>query len=202
MDSRSASLHDRFQHLHAVISSDRFLRMEGIGNEVPFFICPYSPHEENEMRQTQNQLIKKLKNENHLEVLSINLYDLCLRMLKKRDLWDRLLAMEEELSKDEMLEILTGVLDVKSNLVPEIVTLIKQNDPDVLFVSGMGEVYPYIRTHSLLDNLQSVAKSFPSVFFFPGTYTFSIDRGSYLKLFDKLNSYSYYRAFNIFHYEI
>jgi len=28
------------QHVLAVLSSDRFLRMEGLGNEVPFFIWP------------------------------------------------------------------------------------------------------------------------------------------------------------------
>ncbi len=33
----------RFQHLFTVVSSERFLKMQGLGNEVPFFICPYPP---------------------------------------------------------------------------------------------------------------------------------------------------------------
>ena len=31
------------QHLFEVISGQRFLRMEGLGNEVPFFIYPFEP---------------------------------------------------------------------------------------------------------------------------------------------------------------
>ena len=29
-----------YEHLLAIISSDKFLRMQGLGNEIPFFICP------------------------------------------------------------------------------------------------------------------------------------------------------------------
>jgi hypothetical protein len=32
----------RFEHLLGVISSKRFLDKQGLGKEVPFFICDYS----------------------------------------------------------------------------------------------------------------------------------------------------------------
>ena len=38
-------MQERFQHLLAVISGQRFLRKQGLGNEVPFFICPFKPQE-------------------------------------------------------------------------------------------------------------------------------------------------------------
>jgi hypothetical protein len=39
-------MQDRFQHLFAVISGQRFLNKQGLGNEVPFFICPFKPEME------------------------------------------------------------------------------------------------------------------------------------------------------------
>lgn len=49
----------------------------------------------------------------------------------------------------------------------------------MIFPSGVGEVYPYIRSH----NLQSTAKDKPTVLFFPGSYTHSMATGGSLDLF-------------------
>lgn len=35
------TLPEQEEHLFAVLSGRRFLQMEGLGNEVPFFIYPY-----------------------------------------------------------------------------------------------------------------------------------------------------------------
>ncbi len=37
------ALPEQEEHLFAVLSGQRFLRMEGLSNEVPFFIYPYPP---------------------------------------------------------------------------------------------------------------------------------------------------------------
>ena len=73
---------------------------------------------------------------------------------------------------------------------------------DVMFISGVGEVFPYIRSHNVLNNLQSTAKEKPTVMFFPGAYIHSLEGGASLDLFGKLQDDKYYRAFNIYHYEI
>jgi hypothetical protein len=197
----SGPIHDRYQHLLSVITSERFLKLQGIGNEVPFFICPYKPDEEQAMQRLQKQLREKAS-QLGLNILHINLYDLSVDLLKQRGLWEQILEMEPEISKTELFETLDGVLDCKSNLVPAIADQINQQMPDVLFISGIGEVYPYIRTHNLLENMQSTAKGFPSVFFFPGTYSFSVETGAYLDLFDRLHASKYYRAFDIYNYEV
>ena len=72
---------------------------------------------------------------------------------------------------------------------------------EVLFLSGVGEVFPYIRSHNVLNNLQSTAKEKPTVMFFPGAYTHSLESGASLDLFARLHDDKYYRAFNIFHCE-
>ena len=51
-------------------------------------------------------------------------------------------------------------------------------DFDVMFMTGVGEVFPYIRSHTVLNNLQSVAKEKPTVMFFPGGKRQSLEEGA------------------------
>lgn len=191
---------DRFQHLFAVISGQRFINKQGLGNEVPFFICPYKPEEAVEMERLQRQLINRL-GQAGVGVLDINLYDLSIEILRERDIWDQILEMEASVSKDQLKELLQGVLDPEAHLVPAIAAKLASIDFEVLFLSGVGEVFPYIRSHNVLNNLQSTAKEKPTVMFFPGAYTHSIESGASLDLFGRLHDDKYYRAFNIFHCE-
>ena len=193
-------LSDRFQHLYAVISGKRFLEKQGLGNEVPFFLCPFKPEEYVSMERLRRQLVNQLEN-NGVSVLEINLYDLSVEILKDRDVWNRILDIEESVSKEQFIELLQGVLDPEKHLIPAIAVKLKNKDFDVLFLSGVGEVFPYIRSHNVLNNLQSKAKKKPTVMFFPGSYTHSPESGASLNLFGWLHDDKYYRAFNIFHCE-
>lgn len=197
-DLSKKPIHERYQHLLAVISSQRFLKMQGLGNEVPFFICPFDPKEANEMAKLGNQLINQLKNQG-IRVLKINLYDLSIELLKQRGIWKQILETESTISKDELKELLQGVLDPEKHLIPAIARKMRQEPFDVLFISGVGEVFPYIRSHTVLNNLQSTVKDRPTVMFYPGEYTHSAEKGATLKLFGRLHDDNYYRAFNIYH---
>ena len=199
-DIAKRPLQERFQHLFDVISGDRFLKMQGLGNEVPFFICPFDPRDSVEMSRIQRQLVNRLEQKG-IRVLEINLYDLSIDLLKKRGIWDDLLTMERDVSKDQLKELLQGVLDPESHLIPEISARMAESAFDVMFISGVGEVFPYIRSHNVLNNLQSTAKEKPTVMFFPGAYTHSLETGASLDLFGRLHDDKYYRAFNIYHCE-
>jgi len=198
-------MHERFKHLQSVISGQRFLSKQGLGNEIPFFICPFSPQEAVSMERTRQGLINSLSSHG-IEVLDINLYDLAIELLKAREIWEQILAMEETVPKEQLKELLQGVLDPEAHVVPAIAQKIadKKADTgfDVLFISGIGEVFPYIRSHNVLNNLQSTAKDQPTVLFFPGEYTQSLESGASLDLFGKLQDDKYYRAFNIYDYEV
>lgn len=200
VDIAKRPLQERFQHLFDVISGDRFLKMQGLGNEVPFFICPFDPRDAVEMSRIQRQLVNRLEQKG-IRVLEINLYDLSIDLLKKRGIWDDLLTMERDVSKDQLKELLQGVLDPESHLIPEISARMAESAFDVMFISGVGEVFPYIRSHNVLNNLQSTAKEKPTVMFFPGAYTHSLETGASLDLFGRLHDDKYYRAFNIYHCE-
>jgi len=193
-------MQDRYQHLFSVVSGQRFLNKQGLGNEVPFFICPYRPEEAVEMERLQRQLVNRLE-QTGIRILSLNLYDLSVDILQERGIWDQVLETESTVSKEQFKELLQGVLDPENHLVPVIAQKIQSAEFDVLFLSGVGEVFPYIRSHNVLNNLQSTAKDQPTVMFFPGTYTHSLETGASLDLFGRLHDDKYYRAFNIFHYE-
>jgi hypothetical protein len=192
---------ERYDHLISAISSERFLKMQGLGNEVPFFICPFKPHEFNEMSKLYIQLYKTLENKG-VRVLRINLYDLTIEILQERGIWDRIRGTEGSTPKEELKELLQSVLDPETHLIPSIAKKMAEGEFDVMFITGVGEVFPYIRSHTVLNNLQSTAKDKPTVMFFPGEYKHSLEEGASLDLFGRLHDDKYYRAFNIYHYQI
>lgn len=193
-------LSERFDHLVSVISGERFLKMQGLNNEVPFFICPYKAEEALDMGRIVGNVKKQLSNDG-VHVLHINLYDLSIELLRSRDIFDSLIDSESTVSKDELKELLQGVLDPEAHLIPAISEKISDAEIDVLFLSGVGEVFPYLRSHNILNNLQSSAKDKPTVMFFPGSYSYSDEEGASLDLFGRLHDDKYYRAFNIYRYE-
>lgn len=207
-----APLAQRFEHLLAVLSSGRFLHMLGLNNDLPFYICEYPASEASDIERLQQQLTNRLQNLSvpalggrGVKVLEINLYDLCIELLQAREgnsdgasLWDDILRVESEVDKDQLLELLQNVLGIEDYLIPAIGQRLQQTEYDVLFLCGIGEVFPYIRSHNVLNNLQSTAKDKPTVLFFPGEYRHSLAQGASLELFGLLHDDKYYRAFNIF----
>jgi hypothetical protein len=89
------------------------------------------------------------------------------------------------------------MLDPERHIAPAIRSQISDGDFDILFLTGIGEVFPYIRSHNVLNNLQSIVKDKPMLMFFPGTYEQSDHLGSSLVLFGRLRDDQYYRARNI-----
>lgn len=152
------------------------------------------------MERLQRQLVNRL-GQTGVRILEVNLYDLSVELLKDREIWRQVIDLEQSVSKEQLKELLQGVLDPEAHLVPAIAAKLASTDFEVLFLSGVGEVFPYIRSHNVLNNLQSTAKEKPTVMFFPGSYTHSLESGASLDLFGRLHDDKYYRAFNIFHCE-
>lgn len=194
-----ADLAQQEEHLFAVLSGRRFLEMEGLSNEVPFFIYPYEPEDALEVAKSKKRIKNRLSNKG-IVVREVNLYDLSVEILKERGVWDRLLALEPEQDKEDFRELLQGLLDPQQHLAPAIRTKL-EGDFDIFFLTGIGEVFPYIRSHNVLNNLQSVVTGKPMLMFFPGRYEQSATLGSSLVLFGRLKDDQYYRAKNILEQE-
>lgn len=194
-------LHERADHLFKVISSHEFLNKIGLNNDIPFFICPFNSKDAPDMERLRKQLINNL-GQSGVQVLDIKLYDLALEILEQNGDLEWYISQEQTMSKDELKDELQGILDVEAVLTPAIAKRMQSSDFDVMFLSGVGEIFPYIRSHTVLNNLQSTAKDKPTVMFFPGAYTQSSESGASLDLFDLLRDDNYYRAFNIYSYEV
>jgi hypothetical protein len=198
---RASTRKERAEHLFKVVTSERFLTKQGLGNEVPFFICPYPAEEGLSMVEDRIDLITRVAHAG-VAVLDISLFDLSLSILEERGILEQVLEIERETDKGELRELFQSVLDPQANLIPKIGEAIEATPHDVIFLSGVGEVYPYIRSHNVLNNLQSTAKDKPTVMFFPGSYTHALATGASLDLFGCLHDDKYYRAFNILNYEV
>jgi hypothetical protein len=196
----SVDLAKQEEHLFAVLGSKRFLQMEGLGNEVPFFIYPYAPEDALAVAQVKKRIKNKLSQKG-INVREVNLYDLSVEILKERGVWKRVLAAEPDQDKDDFRELLQGMLDPQLHIAPAIRSKIDDGEFDIFFLTGIGEVFPYIRSHNVLNNLQSVVTGKPMLMFFPGRYEQSDTLGSTLVLFGRLKDDQYYRAKNILEQE-
>jgi hypothetical protein len=197
MQSRAdENLHHTFESLFEVIRSERFLERRGLGNELPFFISAYHPSLQNQVDTLVPQLAKRLTNHG-VPVLSLNIYDLVVELLRSRGIWDRLVERESQIAKEQFLTTLRNVSDAKEQLVPLVAAKLSAAQCRVLLLDGVGLVFPFLRSHHVLENLQTVTRQTPTVLFFPGDYSVVEGKGSYLKLFGTLPDDRYYRAFNI-----
>jgi len=184
------SLELKFDKLFNNLKKESFLSMSALGGEIPFYIVPYNPEQENDVVQKTKQLRDRLSRDG-INTYEINLFDLSLSMLEDRGILDKIIDKEKSLSKSKLFKTLQGVLDSETKLIPRIEALAKENPSQMLLLTGVGQVFPFIRSHTILNNLQNYIKDRPTIMFFPGTY------GDDLSLFGKLKDDNYYRAFNL-----
>ena len=181
----------KFSHLYNVISSKRFSNKDALGGEIPFFITAYDARQELEVCDSIKLLKNKLETSG-VSVLELNLYDIVCDILEEKGGMERMFKIELSKDKDKFLSALQSTLNIHQILMPRIKQMIDDNPAKVYFLTGIGMVFPYIRSHNILNNLQNVAKDSPTVTFFPGDYN-----GHTLNLFGLLKDDNYYRAFNI-----
>ena len=186
----------KFEHLYQVISNQEFLRKESLGGEIPFFIAAFDPKQQNDVERA----IRKLKNKldtNGIPVLELNLYDIALELLNDELGEGEIFELEKTMDKREFKQALQSTLDINEVLIPKIKNMIENSSAKVYFLTGIGLVFPFIRSHNVLNNLQNIAKKAPTVAFFAGDYN-----GYSLELFGMMKDDNYYRAFNIANYKL
>ena len=184
-------LGEKFEKLYQTFINENFLSMKALGGEIPFYISSYNPNQEISVFDEVQRLINRLKISG-VSVYEINLFSLVIEMLKERGILDKIIDKEPDLSKEKLYKTLQGAIDTQKYLIPKIQELTSNNLSNIVFLTGIGQVYPFIRSHSVLNNLQNSIKDRPTVMFFPGIYD-----GTSLSLFGKLKDDNYYRAFNL-----
>lgn len=190
-------IEEKFNHLKKIISNPDFLSGKVLCNDLPIFIADYDINREDEFLRMEKNLIKTLETM-AVKVLSINLYDLIIEILQK-DKGDWEWVMSPDRNKEELLEELKGILGIEDKVIPAIADKMVQNKGkyDVLFLNGCGNIFPFLRTHTILNNLHTYIQK-PVIVFFPGV---SVSKGSpyaAFNLFGRIDEGNDYRAANIF----
>ena len=176
------TLTDRLNKILPRITSKEFLKGTGIGNEIGFYIFDYPPEQELKVRDHIRFLMEHIpKQKPDLRVKHINLFDFVLEYLQARNLLDKALQMQREKGNEALKTALAGPLH-SGKLVPVFGDVAKPDQHDLVLVSGVGSVYPMLRTSTLLNNLQPVMGRTPLILFYPGKY----DQLT-LRLFGKLS---------------
>lgn len=181
----------QFAHIYEAVTSQSFLKGEGIAGEIQFYIAAYDAKKELEVRDSIKRLIRKVDTMG-IPVKEINLYDIICDILEEKGGMDRMFRTEKARSKDKFLRALQSSLNMHKVLIPKIQEIVDTSKASVYFLTGIGLVFPFIRSHNILNNLQNVIKEAPMVAFFPGEYN-----GHSLNLFGLFKDDNYYRAFNI-----
>ena len=186
------SLTQRLNEILPKITSTEFLSGKGLGNEIAFYIFDYPPEAEIRIRDHIRFLMAHIpKKRSGLRVKHINLFDLVIDHLKNRNLLDKSIQMQRDKGDKALQKALGGVLK-SEKLVRIFVDIAQPEEQDLVLVSSVGSVWPLVRSHNLLNNLQTVMGRTPLVMFYPGRYD-----GQALRLFGKIKSNNYYRAFKL-----
>ncbi|MFC7581719.1 DUF1788 domain-containing protein [Schaalia naturae] len=198
--AKAASVRDLGQEesqIAQVLASDDFLHQRGRLSGVPFYVWAYPATRELEARQACARLRTRLRTEHGLTVVVIDLYDLMIDVLRGTGMLDRILLMEPSLDPEDFRVAVQRMLTPERHLAPRILQRI-QEEPgsDLVFLTGVGHAFPFIRSHTVLGALESVATGVPVLLFFPGQYTQSPETGSALILFGTEPD-QYYRASSI-----
>lgn len=183
-----ANINGRLDKIIPKIKEEKFVQGRGLGNEISFYIFDYEPTEELIIRD----YIKHIKKEFNYEgsdrrVIEFDLYKMLIDIAKEKRIFDRVFQLEERQGKEALFKAMTTFAK------PEIF-LKKINEQlgnhNVVFITGIGKVYPFVRSHTILNNLQEVIDKIPVIMFFPGKYD-----GQLLQLFGRFKDDNYYRAF-------
>ena len=187
------SFDERLNQILPRVTSRDFLDSKGLGNEIGFWIFDYPPDRELDMRSFLHGTVLPALTK-HVPALgaeSIDLLQLVKGLLEERNLLDK--AMDMQLSKgdDSALAALRSVLK-EDKIALKIASQHDITNLDLLILTGVGAVYPMLRTHTLLSALHPIMGNTPLLMFFPGRYD-----GHSLRLFNTLAEDHYYRAFRL-----
>lgn len=188
----SAPLTERLNQILPRLISPGLLSGAGIGNEVGFYIFDYPPEDELRVREHIQFLLEHIpKQKPDLRLKHINLFDFVLDYLRARNLLDKAITLQKSKGDEALAKALASPLH-EDRIAPVFAQVAEPANHDLVLVSGVGSVWPLLRSHTLLNNLHSLMGATPLVMFYPGRY----DQQS-LRLFGKLKNDNYYRAFKL-----
>ena len=183
-----ANIKQELDRIKARISDADFLANKGLSNEVGIHVFKYAPQHELIIRDYIERLVSTPSDV--YRIIERDMYKILLEILDEKRVLGKVPGMEENKGKNYLLA------QLQKNATDRDFLAKMKYEPhqrgDVLFLTGVGKVYPFMRAHKMLESMQQAFSDIPIVMFYPGEYN-----GQSLILFQKFHDGNYYRAFNL-----
>lgn len=186
------NINQMFDDVYHKVSDPHFGK--DLGGELPLYIQTYPIQQQDEV-DSQLAFLKSRFEKNGMSVIFIDAYrDICLRILKDRDILNDILDMEAEHTSDPVDLYDNIAYQMEPDEVKSIVEEMANENPDAktIFIAGINRAFPMLRAHVILSNMQQMAATHNIILFYPGSYN-----NQHMSLFDRLPQENYYRAYNL-----
>ena len=172
-----SNIEERLDKVRELIQEPEFLEGKGLSNEVNIRIFCYNSEDEMAVRH----FIEQLETDHSLScrLRICNLYQTFLSICDDMDIEEAIPEMEEADGTEFLLEQLHSAIGEGEFI--EKIQYAPHRRGDVLLITGVGNAFPFMRVHSLLEALQPHFSDIPILVMYPGEFD-----GHYLKLFGRL----------------
>lgn len=188
------TIYQRLDEIIQRITKESFRENTGLGNEIGYYIFDYEPRYEMLVREHVRFLKQKINDGDYgFHIKEFDLYEIMLELLETKGYLEKNFKMEQVKGSEFVFNATKRALRLteKDDLIIQYIRdrVVKG---DVVFITGVGKVWPVIRSHTVLNNLHQVLDEVPVIMFFPGVYD-----GLELVLFEEIKDDNYYRAFKL-----
>ena len=176
---------ERLSALEKNFTNEQFLTNRGLSNEVGIYIFAYDPKDE----MAVQEFVRMQKNKKSAyNIIEFDLYKTFISICEERKIIKSIPSMQERKGSEYLKEQLKKVAS------PEAFAKKMEYEPhrhgDIVIITGVGEIYPFLRVHSFLESIQHMFEDVPVVVMYPGKYD-----GQTLVLFNKFFDANHYRSF-------
>ena len=176
------------------ISDPKFLTNKGQSNEVGIHVFCYDPADELIVRDYIERILATPSDE--YRILEFDLYKIFMEILTEKRVIGSMPGIEEKRGKDFLLSYLQTNYAKPQAFLEKMKYEPHEQGKDVIFLTGIGKINPFMRSHIILNAMQQMFSDVPILMFYPGSFN-----GQDLNLFDKFYEGNYYRGFNLYRSE-
>lgn len=167
------------------------LKIKDPSLKADYYIFDYDPKYEIKIRNEVKYLKDKINNSNiGINIIEFDLYEIILDILKSKGYLEKTFEFEKKKGRNLAKKAVTKMLKLSmdSNLIVQYIKERYSTD-SIIFITGVGKVYPLLRSHNVLNNLSQQIDDVPVIMFFPGKYS-----GLDLLLFNTIKDSNFYKA--------
>lgn len=193
-------LKERLDNIKVRVESEAFFTEASNGGESNCHIFDYDPSDEITVRNYVKDFLKHYSHENsRIKPIEFDLFEMLIDILESKkignsNILEKSFILEDEDGTEELFDSLNPIL--KPSAFTDIIRE-KSEDYNLVIITGVGKVYPLVRSHTILNNLHAIVDDKPVIMFYPGRYDQKDLKLFKCNSFDGLKDDNYYRAFKL-----